>query len=240
MHLSSDRQTTSGGSSREYGSGARWSGTTSADGATLTPLRGWVLLSVLVVLLVAGCGGDTGTKSINTESLTSEDLPGLLPDADTAGSVLGATIDRVDKRSDLSQSFEHTDMEDLTGAHVGFYRVAGESDGQNIPTGSSHIALALYETAEAAESAMGIITGELEQSLEDESDHYEFEPTEFDVTGLADAGRGVVFPPTMTILRWDTLVVEIVAFHEPSGDLIEEVRGLAEEISTNLPTIENG
>lgn len=60
---------------------------------------------------------------------------------------------------------------------------------------------------------------------------------------LADAGRGVVLDAdvsfTWAILRWDTLVVQITTFHEPNTDLIEEVRGLAEEVQANLSTIAN-
>lgn len=37
----------------------------------------------------------------------------------------------------------------------------------------------------------------------------------------------------------DTLLVEIVAFHEPDTDVIEEVRGLVEEVKASLSTIAN-
>lgn len=99
------------------------------------PWRGFLILFMSALLfLAAGCGEDIATESIDTESLTSEDLPGLLPDADTAGSVLGVTIDQIDERSDLGPAFEHTDIEDLKGAYVGSYRVADDPDGQNVPT----------------------------------------------------------------------------------------------------------
>ncbi len=69
--------------------------------------------------------------------------------------------------------------------------------------------------------------------------------SEFDVTDQADAGRGFVFddhPPvtTWTMLRWDTLLAMIVAFHPPNGDPIETARGLAEEVRTNLTSGEEG
>lgn len=196
--------------------------------------RGSLLLLMLVGLfLAAGCGGDTGTVAVNTGPLTAEDLPGLLPDADTAGSVLGVTFDRVDERSDLSQAFEHTDIEDLEGAYVGFYRVAGDPDGQSVPIGSSSIQLALYETSDPAAAAMEAVIGEVE--LDPDAVR-----SEFDVAGLADAGQGFVFSGfTWTMLRWDTLLVEIVAFHEPDTDLIEEARGLAEEVKSGLLAIED-
>lgn len=196
------------------------------------PSRGLLLLCMLVgLLLAAGCGGDTGTEAINTESLTAEDLPGLLPDADTAGSLLGVTIDRVDERSDLSQAFEHTDIEDLEGAYVGFYRVAGDPDGQNVPIGSSSIQLALYETSDSAAAAMEVVIGEVE--LDPDAVR-----SEFDVAGLADAGQGFVFSGfTWTMLRWDSLLAEVAVAHPPDTDLSEEARSLAEEVKANLSTI---
>lgn len=137
----------------------------------------WLVLSVLALLLVAGCGADTGAESIDTGSLTSEDLPGLLPDADTAGAAVGLTIDQVDESfgfSDwLGQGFEHADMEvieDLrsASAYASSYGVASESDSQNTPT---RIQLTLFATSDAAEAAMEVLTGELEAS----------DPSEFDV-----------------------------------------------------------
>lgn len=197
------------------------------------PSRGLLLLCMLVgLLLAAGCGGDTGAESINTELLTEEDLPGLLPDADTAGSLLGVTIDQIDERSDLGPAFEHTDIEDLEGAYVGSYRVAGDPDGQNVPTGSSSIQLALYETSDSAAAAMEVVVGEVE--LDPDAVR-----SEFDVAGLADAGQGFVFSGfTWTMLRWDSLLAEVAVFHPPDTDLSEEARSLAEEVKANLSTIE--
>lgn len=197
-------------------------------------LRGFLLLCMSALLfLTAGCGADThNTGSIDTESLTAEDLPGLLPDADTAGSLLGVTIDQIDERSELSQAFEHTDIEDLEGAYVGFYRVAGDPDGQNVPIGSSTIQLALYETSDSAAAAMEVVIGEVELDPDAVS-------SEFDVAGLADAGQGFVFSGfTWTMLRWDSLLAEVAVFHPPDTDLSEEARSLAEEVKANLSTIE--
>ncbi len=204
-----------------------------ADSEHLRPIRGWLILSALVVLLAAGCGVDTEAQSIKTGALTSQDLPGLLPDADTAGSVLGVTIDEVDERADLSQTFEHTDSEQLEAAHVGFYRAASESD-SHVATGSASIQLALYETSDAAQAALETITGEGGSSVS----------SRFDVADLAEAGQGFVFDAdasfTWMILRWDTLVMEMGVFHEPDEDLIEEARGLARQVRTNLSTIAEG
>lgn len=214
----------------ESRSEARWTRNLTADDPAQSPLGIWLVLGVLVALLAAGCGGGNATKSIDTGSLKAGDLPGLLPDAETVGAVLGVTIDQVEERSDLSQSFEHTNVEQLKGAHVGFYRVANEPEG-HIPTGSSTVQLALYETSDSADAAMEVITGELE--LDPDSVR-----SEFDVADLADAGKGVVLDAdasfTWTMLRWDTLLVQIVAFHEPDTDLTEQVRGLAEDVASNL------
>lgn len=206
-------------------------------------MRVWLAVSLLALLLIAGCGGTTDAESIDTGSLTSEDLPGLLPDAETAGSVLGVTIDQVDERSGFSdgfgQGFEHADtevIEDLRDAsgYMSLYSGASESD-QNIPSVRTRIQLTLFETAGAAEGAMEVLTGELEVS----------DPSEFDVSDLADAGRGFVFddhPPssTWTILRWDRLLAAIVAYHPPGTDAIEAARSLVEEVRANLSTIAAG
>lgn len=205
----------------------------------LAPLKGLPFLPALVVLLLAaGCGG-----GISTESVTSEDLAGLLPDVDTVSSALGVgiAIDQVEERSELSPAFELADIEQPEGAYVGSYRVLNDF---SVPTtGSSQVSLALYETPDAADAAMEVITGEFGGSG--------VGATEFDVADLADAGQGFVFDQapeqlpifdnfTWAILRWDSLLAEIVAFNDPGDDLIEEVRALAESVKSNLSAIQDG
>ncbi len=205
------------------------------------PMGVWLVVCVLALFLVAGCGGDTDVESIDTGSLTSEDLPGLLPDADTVSSALGVTIDPVDASfglSDwLSQGFEHADsevIEDLrrASAYASSYRAASESDSVGTPL---RIQLTLFETSDAAQAAMEVLIGELEVST----------PLEFDVADLSDAGRGLVFdfhPPssTWTLLRWDSLLAVMVASHPLGSEPTESARSLAEEIKANLSTIANG
>lgn len=237
------RETTSGfsaGSRR----GRSWTRFALGDDAPRIPVGVWLAISLLVLLLVSGCGGGTDAGSIDTESLTAEDLAGLVPDAETAGAVLGVTIEQADERSGISdgfgQGFEHADdevIEDLRDAsgYMSFYRGARESD-QNIPKVSTDIQLVLFETAGAAEGAMEVLTGELEVS----------DPSQFDVSDLADASRGFIFddhPPvsTWTLLRWDSLLAMIVTRHPPEDpDPVESARSLVEQLRTNLVTGEQG
>lgn len=169
--------------------------------------------------------------------------PAVLPDVDTVSSALGSgvAIDQVEERSELSPAFELTDIEPPEGGgYVGFYRVLNDF---SVPTtGSSQVSLALYETSDAADAAMKVITDEFAGSG--------VEATEFDVADLADAGQGFVFDQapeqlpifdnfTWAILRWDSLLAEIVAFHDPGDDLIEEIRALTESVKSNLSTIQD-